>query len=188
VAPKKRRVNTYLQIAVLFGTLSLLSIGGGNAILPEMHMKAVNGQHWLTNSQFADIFSISQAAPGPSILIVALVGYAGGLKVGGVPGAILGGLIATVSMILPAAILVYVLTLFWQKAQKSRLRHAVEKGFAPLTVGLILAASLVMSRAADHDWRAYSLTAICTVIFIFTKLNPLIVVFAAALVGYLGFV
>ncbi len=153
-----------------------------------MHMKAVNGQHWLTNSQFADVFSISQAAPGPSILIVTLVGYAAGLAVGGVPGAILGGIIATVSMITPAAILVYVLTLFWQKAQKSRLRYAVEKGFAPLTVGLILASSLVMSRAADHDWRAYSLTAICTVIFIFTKLNPLIVVFGAGLVGYLGFV
>jgi chromate transporter len=181
-------VNTYLQIAALFATLSLLSIGGGNAVLPDMHMQAVNGRHWLTNSQFADIFSISQAAPGPSILIVTLVGYAAGLAAGGVPGAILGGIIATVSMITPAAILVYVLTLFWQKAQKSRLRYAVEKGFAPLTVGLILASSLVMSRAADHDWRAYSLTAICTVIFISTKLNPLIVVFAAGLVGYLGFV
>ena len=181
-------MSTYLQVAALFATLSLLSIGGGNAVLPEMHMKAVNGQHWLNNAQFADIFSISQAAPGPSILIVTLVGYAAGLSVGGVPGAILGGLIATFAMITPAAILVYVLTLFWQKAQKSRLRYAVEKGFAPLTVGLILATSLVMSRAADHDWRAYTLTAICTLIFIFTKMNPLIVVIGAGAVGWLGFV
>jgi chromate transporter len=188
VAAKKCFVNTFLQLAALFGTLSLLSIGGGNAILPEMHLDAVRGEHWLTDSQFAGIFSISQAAPGPSILIVTLVGYAAGLKVGGLPGALLGGIVATVAMILPAAILVYVLTLFWQKAQKSRLRHAVEKGFAPLTVGLIMASSLVMSRAADHDWRAYSLTAVCTVIFIFTKTNPLIVVLAAGLVGYLGVV
>jgi chromate transporter len=188
VAAKKCFVNTFLQLAALFGTLSLLSIGGGNAILPEMHLNAVRGEHWLTNSQFADIFSISQAAPGPSILIVTLVGYAAGLKVGGIPGGLLGGIVATVAMILPAAILVYVLTLFWQKAQKSRLRHAVEKGFAPLTVGLIMASSLVMSRAADHDWRAYSLTAVCTAIFIFTKTNPLIVVLAAGLVGYLGVV
>jgi chromate transporter len=188
VAAKKCFVNTFLQLAALFGTLSLLSIGGGNAILPEMHLDAVRGEHWLTDSQFAGIFSISQAAPGPSILIVTLVGYAAGLKVGGLPGALLGGIVATVAMILPAAILVYVLTLFWQKAQKSRLRHAVEKGFAPLTVGLIMASSLVMSRAADHDWRAYSLTAVCTVIFIFTKTNPLIVVLAAGLIGYLGVV
>ncbi len=66
----------------------------------------------------------------------------------------------------------YVVTLFWQKAQKSKWRIAVEKGFAPLTVGLIMATSLVMSRAADHDWRAYLLTAICTAIFVFTKTQP----------------
>lgn len=168
--------------------LSLLSIGGGNAVLPEMHMDAVKGHHWMTDSQFADIFSISQTAPGPSILIVTLVGYGAGLSVGGVPGAIIGGLIATAAMILPAASLMYAVTLFWQKAQKSKLRYAVEKGFAPLTVGLIMATSLVMSRAADHDWRAYTLTAICTAIFIFSKTNPLIVVGAAGVLGYFGVV
>jgi len=177
-----------LDLALQFLTLSLLSIGGGNAVLPEMHMQAVRGHHWLTDSQFADVFSITQAAPGPSILIVALVGYGAGLGVGGVPGAIIGGVIATVAMVMPAATLVYVLTLFWQKAQKSRLRVAVEKGFAPLTVGLILATALVMSRAADHDWRAYLLTGLCTAIFVFTKTNPLIVVIAAGVIGYFGLV
>ena len=181
-------MSTYLQLAAMFGSLSLLSIGGGNAILPEMHLDAVRVHHWMTNSQFADVFSISQAAPGPSILIVTLVGYGAGLSVGGVIGGIIGGLVATVAMIMPAASLMYVITLFWQKAQKSRLRHAVEKGFAPLTVGLILATSLVMSRAADHDWRAYLLTGVCTLIFVFTKTNPLIVVAAAGLIGYFGVV
>jgi chromate transporter len=183
-----RVIHTYLQLAALFALLSLLSIGGGNAVLPEMHLQAVRAHHWMTDSQFADIFSISQTAPGPSILIVTLVGYGAGLTVGGVPGAIIGGVIATVAMIVPAASLMYVVTLFWQKAQKAKWRIAVEKGFAPLTVGLIMATSLVMSRAADHDWRAYLLTAICTAIFVFTKTNPLIVVGAAGVIGYFGVV
>jgi chromate transporter len=179
-------VSTYLQLAGLFSMLSLLSIGGGNAVLPEMHTRAVKGEHWLTDSQFADVFSIAQAAPGPSILVVTLVGYGAGLGVYGVLGGVLGGVVATLSMILPAAILVYLLTLVWQKAQESRLRMAIEKGFAPLTVGLITATSLVIGRAADHDWRAYTLTAVCTAIFMFTKVNPLIVVLAAALLGSLN--
>jgi chromate transporter len=185
---RARDVSTYLQLIVLFGSLSLMSIGGGNAVLPEMHLRAVNQHHWLSNGQFADLFSISQTAPGPSILIVGMVGYAAGLEVGGVPGAILGGVVATAAMVLPAASLVYAITLFWQRAEESRWRIAVEKGFAPLTVGLILASSLVMSRAADHDWRAYLLTAVCTVIFVRTKLNPLLVVACAGVIGYLGFV
>ena len=181
-------MKTYLSLVSLFGSLSLLSIGGGNTVLPEMHLRAVRGYHWLTDSQFADIFSISQAAPGPSILIVSLVGYAAGLQVAGVIGGMLGGVLATVAMIVPAALLMYLVTLSWQRALKSKLRIAVEKGFAPLTVGLILATSLVMSRAADHDWRAYLLTAVATVIFVRTETNPLIVVAAAAALGYIGFV
>lgn len=181
-------MKTYLTLITMFGSLSLLSIGGGNTVLPDMHRQAVGTHHWLTNSQFADLFSISQAAPGPSILIVALVGYAAGLGIAGVLGGVIGGLIATIAMIVPAAALVYVITLSWQKAQKSKLRHAVEKGFAPLTVGLILASSLVMSRAADHDWRAYILTAVATIIFVRTKTNPLIIVGAAALLGCIGVV
>ena len=185
---KTALVKTMLSLVGLFGPLSLMSIGGGNTVLPEMHLRAVGGYHWLTDGQFADIFSISQAAPGPSILIVSLVGYAAGLQTAGVLGGLLGGVIATVAMILPAALLMYLVTLSWKRARESKWRIAVERGFAPLTVGLILATSLVMSRAADHDWRAYLLTAIATVIFVRTDTNPLIVVGAAALVGYLGFV
>jgi chromate transporter len=181
-------VSTYLQLVILFGSLSLMSIGGGNAVLPEMHLRSVSQDHWLTNAQFADLFSISQTAPGPSILIVGMVGYAAGLPVGGVMGGVFGGVIATAAMVIPAASLVYGITLFWQKAEQSKWRIAVEKGFAPLTVGLILASSLVMSRAADHDWKAYLLTAVCTLIFVRTKLNPLLIVAAAGVIGYFGIV
>ena len=97
-------------------------------------------------------------------------------------------MIATVAMVLPAASLVYAITLFWQKAEQSKWRIAVEKGFAPLTVGLILASSLVMSRAADHDWKAYTLTAVCTLIFVRTKINPLYIVAIAGVIGYFGIV
>jgi len=181
-------VSTYLQLIVLFGSLSLMSIGGGNAVLPDMHLRSVHQHHWLSDTQFADLFSISQTAPGPSILIVGMIGYAAGLPVGGVLGGIIGGFVATAAMVIPAASLVYAITLFWQRAQESKWRIAVEKGFAPLTVGLILASSLVMSRAADHDWRAYLLTAVCTLIFVRSKVNPLIVVAAAGVIGYFGIV
>jgi chromate transporter len=181
-------MNTYLHVVVLFGTLSLLSVGGGNTVLPEMHLRSVQEYHWLTGTQFASVFSISQTTPGPSILIVAMVGYAAGLPVGGVWGGVLGGVIATVAMLAPAASLVYATTLFWQRAEQSKWRIAVERGFAPMTTGLILASSLVVSRAADHDWRTYVLMGVCTLIFVRTKVNPLFIVAAAGLLGYLGVV
>lgn len=173
-------VRNLIHILTLFSSLSLLSIGGGNTVLPEMHLKAVKDYGWMTDAQFADVFAISQAAPGPSILIVTLVGY----KAAGIVGAIL----ATVAMMAPAGILVYLVARVWESAKDSAIRHAIEKGFAPLTVGLVLASGYVMSRTADHDFRAYALTAICTGIFVFTKINPLIVVAIAGVIGWLGYV
>jgi chromate transport protein ChrA len=72
--------------------------------------------------------------------------------------------------------------------EKSPLRHAIEKGFAPLTVGLVLASAYIMGKSADHDWRAFLLTGLCALIFIFTRTNPLIIVALAGLIGFLGWV
>jgi len=173
-------LRTLTQILLLFSSLSILSIGGGNTVLPEMHRKTVDNYHWLTDKQFADVFAISQAAPGPSILIVTILGY----KAAGVPGAIL----ATISMMLPAGLLVYLVSRVWEKAKDAPVRKAIEKGLAPLTVGLILASGWVMSQAADHDWRTYILTGVCTAIFSTTKINPVFLVGAAGLIGWLGWV
>jgi chromate transporter len=180
---------TLIQIFLLFSSLSILSIGGGNTVLPEMHHKAVDSYHWLSDKQFADVFAISQAAPGPSILIVTMIGYKAGLgatnnHIFGVIGAIF----ATIAMMIPAGILVYIVSRVWERAKNSPARKAVEKGFAPLTVGLILASAWIMSKAADHDWRAFLLTGICTAIFSTTKINPLLIVAVAGLIGWLGWV
>ena len=80
------------------------------------------------------------------------------------------------------------ITKYFEKSAPKDIRKAIEKGFAPLTVGLILASAWIMSKAADHDWRAYLLTGVCTVIFSATKINPLIIVAAAGLIGWLGWV
>ena len=89
---------------------------------------------------------------------------------------------------IPAGILVFLVARVWESAKDSAIRHAIEKGFAPLTVGLVLASGYVMSRTADHDWRAYLLTAVCTGIFVTTKTNPLVVVALAGVLGYLNLV
>jgi chromate transporter len=173
-------LQTALQLCLLFATASLLSIGGGNSVVPEMQRQAVYNYHWLTDVQFADIFAIAQAAPGPSILIVTLIGYqAAGLA---------GALLATLAMVLPAGLLVYLFARSWQHAAHAPWRTAFEHGLGPVAVGLVLASGVVVGRAADHSWAQYALTAAATLVFCSTKLNPLIVVGTAAAVGWAGFV
>ena len=90
-------VGTLINIALAFGWLSLFAVGGAAAAIPEIHRIAVDLNHWMTDTQFADAFAIAQLSPGPNVLIVSLVGY----HVAGIAG----GLVATLAMCVPAAVL-----------------------------------------------------------------------------------
>ena len=122
---------TLLQILLLFSSLSLLSIGGGNTVLPEMHYKSVGDYHWLTDSQFADVFAISQAAPGPSILIVTLIGYKAGLAAGGELMGVFGAILATAAMMVPAGLLVYLCRAVLGARQELQRPSRNRKGLRP---------------------------------------------------------
>jgi chromate transporter len=65
----------WLTLFAHFATLSLLSIGGAIATVPDMHRFLHDQQHWLTNVQFSSSIALAQAAPGPNVLFVALLGW-----------------------------------------------------------------------------------------------------------------
>src|SRR6185437_6578527 len=87
------------EIAVRFAALSLVAIGGINAILPEIHRVVVDVESWMTSAEFADLFALAQLAPGPNAMVVALVGW----KVAGLAGA----LVATVAACGPSSVACY---------------------------------------------------------------------------------
>ncbi|WP_163574374.1 chromate transporter, partial [Klebsiella pneumoniae] len=64
-----------IALAVIFTQLSLLAFGGGNTILPEMQRQVVDIHHWMSAREFSTMFAVAQAAPGPNMMIVTLVGW-----------------------------------------------------------------------------------------------------------------
>jgi chromate transporter len=163
------------QLAVMFGGLSLLAVGSGTAALPEMQRLTV-AHGWLTNRDFLDFYALSRIAPGPGSLIVTLIGQ----RVAGVPGAIA----ATLAMFGPSCLLVYLAARFWQRFADAPWRTTVERGLAPVGVGLSYAAALALIRGTEHGAAALSLTAVATVVLAVTPLNPLLVLAAGALAGW----
>ena len=72
-----------LQLISVFAPLSLVAIGGGNSVLPDIHRQVVVAHGWMTDHEFADAFTLAQTVPGPNILVVSLIGW----HVAGVAGA-----------------------------------------------------------------------------------------------------
>lgn len=173
-------IRTLLSIAGYFSVLSLLSIGGGSTVIPDMHRYAVLVEGWLTDKQFADIYAIARTSPGPSTLIVSLIG----LKAAGLAGAA----VATVAMCLPSCSLTFCVTRARSRFLGSRWLVAIERGLAPVTIGLVFASALVVTRSADHGPIAYALTAVTALVAVFTRFHPLLVILAAGLLSGVGLV
>jgi chromate transporter len=169
-----------VTLAVQFAIMSLLALGGANAVVPEMHRQAVELRSWMSEREFADMFAISQVAPGPNVMLVTLIGY----HVAGVAGA----LVTTIAMCGPTAVLAHFLSRVWDRFKDAPWRTAVQTGVVPISVGLVGASAIVLTGAADHSVGAAVITAATAATAYFTRWNPLWLIGIAGLAGLTGLV
>jgi chromate transporter len=161
-----------------FVLLSLVAIGGANAVVPEMHRLAVDVEHWMTDRQFAELFALSNAAPGPNVLMVCLIGF----QAAGIVGAV----VATVAMCGPSCLLTFFVVRRWERSGNDRLKKIVQRGLAPITIGLISASAFLLARAAVHDWLGAALAAGTFALMVATRYSPLWLFGVAAILGLAG--
>ena len=170
-----------------FLSLSLFSLGGGNTLLNEYHHMAVEQYCWLSSRQFADIYAIAEASPGPSSMIVGLLGMGAAVKEGAF-WALLSGLVAEISILLPSTVLMVVAALSWNRMRNSPWRGACERGLGPITLGILFSVGLKILRISDHDTPAYAVSLVVCVLMLRTKISPLWFMAVAGLMGALGLV
>ena len=168
------------SLALVYGQLSLLAFGGANAVVPEMQRQVVDVHHWMTAHQFAALYALAQAAPGPNMMVVSLVGW----QVAGVWGA----LITTACVAAPSSVLTLLVSGAWYRFRDARWRKALQAGLQPVTAGLIMASAAVLIRSTSVDWAAALVTAAATALFVFTRLHPLLILGLAGLTGAIGWV
>jgi len=169
-----------VELAVDFSLLSLFAVGGVVTVLPELHRGVVEVHGWMSSTEFAQLFALAQASPGPNILVVTLIGW----KVAGLAGAV----VATAAVCAPSSILTYGVSQVWQRFRDARWRKTVEDGLVPLTVGLMLAGSYLITLAADQSATGFILTAVTAAAVLGTRMHPLWLLAAGGLVGLAGWV
>ncbi len=167
-------ITTLVQLALLFSVLSMLALGGGAGVIPDMQHAAVDVHGWMTAREFLDMFAISRAAPGPGSQIVVLIGQ----KAAGLPGAA----VSFVAMFLPSCLVVHLVARGWQRAARAPWRAVVERALAPLAIGLTFASGLALARETEHDWMLWVITAVTTGLFAFTNVHPVALLLGGAAV------
>lgn len=164
-----------VDLAAVFSVLSVIAIGGANAVLPDMHRQVVEIHGWMTGQELARLFAVAQASPGPNMLVVALIGW----HVAGP----LGLLTATVAMCGPSCLLAYCAGRLREWLSGARLFRAAQAGMVPVAVGLVIASGVIMADAALTKPGDLLIFVAAAVVATATKLNPLWILAAAAVVG-----
>lgn len=161
-----------------FCLFSLMAVGGANALLPEIHRQVVEVGGWMSSLEFASLYAIAQAAPGPNVLVVSLIGW----KVAGIPGA----LVCTLGMCAPSSALAYGVGHLWYRFSHSPWRKAVERGLAPITIGLVLGSGCLLVSTTGQDWQLYAVAIATAIAAYFSRANPLFWLAGAAALGGFG--
>jgi chromate transporter len=174
----------WLSLLTHFLMLSLLAVGGAITTAPDMHRFVVRDQGWLSDAQFTGSVALAQAAPGPNVLFVAVIGF----NVAG-----LAGVLATViGTLLPSTALALTAGRYSEKHRSSRAVRAFTTGMAPLTIGLLLASGWILLEPArahiDTRWQAAALVLVTVITTVRSKIGPLWLIGLGALAGVLGWV
>jgi chromate transporter len=168
---------------------SIVSISGPLVLLPEMRNFLVNQHHWMTDAQFSASIVLAQAAPGPNVLFVALLGWNVGLNAGNIFTALGGGLLCMLGILLPSSTIVFVTARWVQRNNELIAVRAFKQGMAPVVIALLIASGWTLSTTnttAAHDWPLWLVTAVTTVIVWRTKIPILWMLAAGGVLGATG--
>lgn len=161
------------DLALTFGALSLVAIGGANAAVPEIRHQVVDVLRWMDTATFVDLFAVTQAAPGPNVMIVSLIGW----HVAGAAGL----LVATLAIVGPPSALAFCAGRIVRRLAEAPAIRVLRAGLVPVAVGLILASGVVLARAADHGVLGLAITAGSAAFLMRSRLNPLVALAAGTL-------
>lgn len=168
----------FFQLVITFGTISLMAIGGANAVVPEIHRQVVDILGWMDAPTFARLFAIAQTAPGPNIMLGSIVGW----HVAGTAGL----LVATAALLLPSCLLALASSRGLQRFGGSRTVLIVTLALVPIALGLMLASGVVATLAADAGLVGYAITAATALVTYRSKVNPLVPMAAGTFVYVLA--
>jgi chromate transporter len=176
-----------VQVIGTFLGLSLFSLGGGNTLLSEYHHLSVEQYCWLSSSQFADIYALAEAAPGPSSMIVGLLGMGAGWPEGPF-WALLSGYGAELAILLPSTLLMVLACLRWNQLRHSPWRIAFERGLGPITLGILFAVGLKILHTSDTNVPGVLVSLVVCVLMLTTRISPLWFMAVAGVLGGLGII
>lgn len=178
----------YIDLFLGFLKVGLFSFGGAYAAIPLIR-DVVLSYGWLDDEMIAYMIAVSESTPGP--IMINLATYIGTSKAG-----VLGALLATFAVTLPAFIIILLVTAILSKVIDNKYVQAVLSGIMPCIIGIILATGLFMigknviePEALNQKVKAIIITIVLAIIYFGSrkimkkKMSPITLIGISAILG-----
>ncbi len=165
-------MNALLDLLREMVPLSLVSFGGGTAIIAQLEVIAVRQHGWMTAQEFLHAFAVTRVAPGPGTTLSTLIGW----QVAGLWGA----LVASLAIYAPSTLLCYTVYRWSNGHRQSRWYQILQRGLAPVGIGLVAAGVMSLFRVAGGGWLA---PAVALVVLLMLELRPKTGILSVLLLG-----
>lgn len=164
-----------LQLVLTALGLSLLAVGGAVAIIPEVYRIAVETREWLTPDRFAELYAISQAAPGPNAMLIGLMGWA-------LTGWI-GGLLTMLAFVGPTSVIAVFAFRRWAAWLPPARQAAIRGALLPVSVGLVVSAGVLITESLGAAPLVIGVVAAAAALHGTTRAHPLLLLLGGAAIG-----
>ena len=185
----------YLQLFFEFFKTGLFAIGGGMATIPFLY-ELSDKTGWFSHQDLANMIAVGESTPGPiGVNMATYVGFVTGIGQHGIPGAILGAVLATLGLIAPSVIIILIIASVLNKFRQSKLVDRAFYGLRPASTGLIAAAGISVAVSTflpqlaltALNWKGLilgvALWVLTNLIKPTKKLHPIVFIGLAAVVG-----
>jgi chromate transporter len=165
-----------IHLAWTFALLSILAVGGGTAVLPEMQTILAH-QFGIDHTQFVHIYSIGQLAPGPNMLMVLVIGY----QIAG----LIGACVVLLSFFLPSSLMCFYMGRLWNRFGESPWRRSIQNALEPISIGLMSSGVYAVAKASVVSSITLGLALVTLYLILRTKINPVLVILFSGGLGAL---
>lgn len=181
----------WVDLLLHFLGLSLLAVAGAITAAPDMHRYLVDERRWLSDTQFAESIALAQAAPGPNVLFIALIGWNIGVNAAGWMGGALGLVLSLAGMMIPSSLLTFASASWSHRNRERREVRAFKQGMSPIVVALMVGGGWILATAQGYGWSQlpFWMATVASALLVWrTRIHLLWLLGAGAVLGALGWI
>ncbi|MBU5676449.1 chromate transporter [Alkaliphilus sp. MSJ-5] len=164
------------ELFTMFFRIGAFTFGGGYAMLPIIQNEVVEKRKWATDDEIIDYYAIGQCTPG--VIAVNTATFIGYKKKG-----IIGGITATLGVVLPSLILITIIATFFKHFQDYKVVQYAFGGIRVGVVALIANTVIKMLKQTAKDRIGIAIFISAFLIIAFIDISPIVVIVMAALIG-----